>query len=296
MPDDNKKDYEDFFIENIGKKNWYGIKIMVICIIFIIFISLLTYYAESIKNNTGNIALFIIALIALIIALSIAIKIFWPSETAGNSQSILETFTYFEANYIFIIISLFFLIFLGIIFGIAFGNDTKDNPNVFSNNADYTVINTYILSSIVLWFVMILVILVISSQVEGGGVWGILSPLIIIILFMSSSLTKRYYEVNDNTIWIRSTVKTFQGIRIEVENKEYGDQGENNVDTKNTYIYGDNCRDPKNPYKIGDNVRIIDPSNTGTINGFKYDVKGEISHIYIKNDGTAYSISNVNKK
>lgn len=113
---------------------------------------------------------------------------------------------------------------------------------------------------------------------------------------MSSSLTKRYYEVNDDTRWIRATVKTFQGIIIEVENKEYGEQGENNVDTKNTYTYGFNCRDPKNPYKIGDNVRIIDTSNTGTVNGFKYDVNGEISHIYIKNDGTAYSINNVKKK
>ena len=143
---------EDYFIENIGKKKWYGIKIMVICLIFINFLSLLTYYAQSIKNNIINITLIIIGFIVLIFGY---INFYILKNNYDNYE-------YFQINNIFIYISLFFLIGLGIIFGIAFGNNTIDNPDVFSDKADYTVINKYILSSVVLWYAMILVILFIS--------------------------------------------------------------------------------------------------------------------------------------
>ena len=150
------------FNNTVGKKGGYGIFIFIICGMTIFFVMFLTYFAQKVNVDVRYAAFIIFVCIILPIVL---IFKFW------GQINVLLTFD--EGKYITLAnfgASLGFLIVLGIIFGILIGTakDDSNDSSVFSKTADYSIMNKYILSSVGLWFAMLLTILL-CSKIRGNG-------------------------------------------------------------------------------------------------------------------------------
>ena len=177
-------------------------------------------------------------------------------------------------------VSLFYLIVIGITFGIFFGTskDMLGDSNIFSKNTDYSAMNKYVISSVGIWFAMFLVILL-CIRCKDDSIFSTIFVLVLIIVIIAGAFLKTTTEMNvyvvgdtvevndagnDGWRWIRGKVREVvfnnftQMTAVYVDNLEYGDQGDHNEGQKNSrYSYGlASVRIPKNRYKIGNRVEV----------------------------------------
>jgi hypothetical protein len=309
--------------EILGEKGNYGVTIFILCGMTIFFLVLLTYFAQKV-NVDVRYAAFII--IVIIVAVGLLIKYYYKLN-----WSMLLTMD--GGNFW---LSLGFLIILGIVFGILMGTakdgsdtDVTRDSSFFSRTADYSVMNKYILSSVALWFAMLLTILLFSKIRSGGIIVEDSSADRILIIaligcimlgsFLNTTTEMNVYvvgdivEVNDagksGWRWIRGKVREAvfnnftQMTAVYVDNLEYGDQGDNEEGNKNSrFSYGlASVRKPANIYKIGDRVKVLagDSWKNGTVNGFTYHHNGEINAVLVNRDdltrdNDSYSILDTN--
>ena len=296
------------FNNTVGKKGGYGIFIFIICGMTIFFVMFLTYFAQKVNVDVRYAAFIIFVCIILPIVL---IFKFW------GQINVLLTFD--EGNYITLAnfgASLGFLIVLGIIFGILIGTakDDSNDSSVFSKTADYSIMNKYILSSVGLWFAMLLTILL-CSKIRGNGgivkdsVGGTILIAVFIVCIIAGSFLNTTNEMNVYVVgdivevndagnngwrWIRGKVRKAvfnnftQMSAVYVDNLEYGDQGDNEEGQKNSrFSYGLlSVRKPANRYKIGHRVQVLvgDSWKNGTVNGFTYHHSGEINAVHVNRD------------
>jgi len=305
----------------LGKKGKYGLFIFLMCGLAIFVVSRLTYFAQSASVNMRN----------AIIMISIFVTLIFVYLRHNNYITKKITSLFGSENYetpINFLLSVGFLISIGIVYIIIINNtkNNDDNLSFFSKDADYTIINKYIISSVGLWFAMLLTILLFSKIKGSDGVktdswWEkflivIFIVCIIVGAFLNTSTEMNVYavgdivEVNDagksGWRWIRGKVKKAvfnnftQMTAVYVDNLEYGDQGDNKEGQKNSrFSYGlRSVRKPANNYKIGDRVQVlVDKSwKNGTINGFTYHHNGEINAVLVNrddltNDTDSYSIN-----
>jgi len=307
---------------NIPKRKvTYGLLIFLMCGLAIFVVSRLTYFAQSASVNMRN----------AIIMIAIFITLIFVYLRYNNYITKKITSLFGSENYetpINFLLSVGFLISIGIVYIIIINNtkNNDDNLSFFSKDADYTIINKYIISSVGLWFAMLLTILFFSKIKGPDGVktdswWEkflivIFIVCIIVGAFLNTSTEMNVYavgdivEVNDagksGWRWIRGKVKEAvfnnftQMTAVYVDNLEYGDQGDNEEGNKNSrFSYGlASVRKPLNNYKLGDGVQVLtdDSWKSGTINGFTYHRNGEIKEVLVDrddltNDSHSYSIN-----
>ena len=300
------------FIKSVGEKNAYGLFIFVICGMAVLLVVFLTYFAQKVNVDLRYASFYIFIVVFL------PVFVYLKYRNYINVLLNLDSDNY--GSFINLGVSLFYLIVIGITFGIFFGTskDMLGDSNIFSKNTDYSAMNKYVISSVGLWFAMFLVILL-CIRCKDDSIFSTIFVLVLIIVIIAGAFLKTTTEMNvyvvgdtvevndagnDGWRWIRGKVREVvfnnftQMTAVYVDNLEYGDQGDHNEGQKNSrYSYGlASVRIPKNRYKIGNRVEVNANNswNKATINGFGYYSSGEISSVYVNGDTNSYSINPIN--
>ena len=300
------------FIKSVGEKNAYGLFIFVICGMAVLLVVFLTYFAQKVNVDLRYASFYIFIVVFL------PVFVYLKYRNYINVLLNLDSDNY--GSFINLGVSLFYLIVIGITFGIFFGTskDMLGDSNIFSKNTDYSAMNKYVISSVGIWFAMFLVILL-CIRCKDDSIFSTIFVLVLIIVIIAGAFLKTTTEMNvyvvgdtvevndagnDGWRWIRGKVREVvfnnftQMTAVYVDNLEYGDQGDHNEGQKNSrYSYGlASVRIPKNRYKIGNRVEV-NANNSwtkATINGFGYYSSGEISSVYVNGDTNSYSINPIN--
>ena len=300
------------FIKSVGEKNAYGLFIFVICGMAVLLVVFLTYFAQKVNVDLRYASFYIFIVVFL------PVFVYLKYRNYINVLLNLDSDNY--GSFINLGVSLFYLIVIGITFGIFFGTskDMLGDSNIFSKNTDYSAMNKYVISSVGIWFAMFLVILL-CIRCKDDSIFSTIFGLVLIIVIIAGAFLKTTTEMNvyvvgdtvevndagnDGWRWIRGKVREVvfnnftQMTAVYVDNLEYGDQGDHNEGQKNSrYSYGlASVRIPKNRYKIGNRVEVNANNswNKATINGFGYYSSGEISSVYVNGDTNSYSINPIN--
>ena len=300
------------FIKSVGEKNAYGLFIFVICGMAVLLVVFLTYFAQKVNVDLRYASFYIFIVVFL------PVFVYLKYRNYINVLLNLDSDNY--GSFINLGVSLFYLIVIGITFGIFFGTskDMLGDSNIFSKNTDYSAMNKYVISSVGIWFAMFLVILL-CIRCKDDSIFSTIFVLVLIIVIIAGAFLKTTTEMNvyvvgdtvevndagnDGWRWIRGKVREVvfnnftQMTAVYVDNLEYGDQGDHNEGQKNSrYSYGlASVRIPKNRYKIGNRVEVNANNswNKATINGFGYYSSGEISSVYVNGDTNSYSINPIN--
>ena len=300
------------FIKSVGEKNAYGLFIFVICGMAVLLVVFLTYFAQKVNVDLRYASFYIFIVVFL------PVFVYLKYRNYINVLLNLDSDNY--GSFINLGVSLFYLIVIGITFGIFFGTseDILGDSKIFSKNTDYSALNKYVISSVGIWFAMFLVILL-CIRCKDDSIFSTIFVLVLIIVIIAGAFLKTTTEMNvyvvgdtvevndagnDGWRWIRGKVREVvfnnftQMTAVYVDNLEYGDQGDHNEGQKNSrYSYGlASVRIPKNRYKIGNRVEVNANNswNKATINGFGYYSSGEISSVYVNGDTNSYSINPIN--